>query len=359
MVVGKNPQRANDELRQHISKLKAELDSERAKSRQLHRDKVIEVKQSQEACKEDRERAIANLQSKWQQEKASELQRLRDSLNKEHDQEIRQMLKEHEEEMREMKFQLMQENKESLKAALELQRQSFNGDGKGDGPLPRPSSGNTALVVKLQREIVALRESKRACEEQLVEALDTVSDLNGQLETCRSELEQKGSDDEQMAFCRELQEQLKKADVALEAKLKEIKQQSSLVNELQQDKQTLQKEIESLKTSSDDPVDNRNCDLELSLGRREGTFTIEEAPKEDISVSNDASICRADSGISGFENDSRCNSSHSGVSGTLHTLYLNSFLSSPLLLICMVESLVEVWFCLSLTRPQAKLRQTQ
>ncbi|ELU13742.1 hypothetical protein CAPTEDRAFT_47766, partial [Capitella teleta] len=99
------------------------LDAERSKCRQLHRDKVSELKQVQEACKDEKERAIACAQNKWQQDKASELQRLRDSLHKEHDLEVRQMLKEREEDMRELKFQLIQENQESLKAALELQRQ--------------------------------------------------------------------------------------------------------------------------------------------------------------------------------------------------------------------------------------------
>ena len=50
--------RTVDEMRTHITQLKAELDIERAKNKQLHRDKVKELHNLRESCETDKESAI-------------------------------------------------------------------------------------------------------------------------------------------------------------------------------------------------------------------------------------------------------------------------------------------------------------
>ena len=50
--------RTAEEMRTHITQLKAELDIERAKNKQQHRDKVMEMKALRDSCEADRESAI-------------------------------------------------------------------------------------------------------------------------------------------------------------------------------------------------------------------------------------------------------------------------------------------------------------
>ena len=259
-------------MRQHIAKLKSDLEAEKARNKQLHRDKIAEVKQTQEACKGDKERAISAAQSKCQQEKTAELQRLKESLNKERDTEIRQMLKQRDEEMKELKSQFTKEKEDSIKAALELQRQAM-GDRAGETGLlqaatrPVSGSGNSALVVKLQREIKALKDGHKELEEQLkiktnteLNQTEEIKQLKHELERSQNNLEKANNDlreakkaeGEQEKLMQEtlgrgLQEQLRRADQALETKLSEIKQQSSMVHQLKQENEDLEKQVLTLK----------------------------------------------------------------------------------------------------------------
>jgi hypothetical protein len=108
------------------------------------------------------------LQSKFEQNKKSDSQRQREQLNKEQDQYIRQLRRQHQDDLKQLKEQLHAEKEEAIKVALELH-------GKTQPPqrdVPccnnshsRPGS-NSAIIVKLQREIIALKDEKKQLEEK-------------------------------------------------------------------------------------------------------------------------------------------------------------------------------------------------
>ena len=152
-------QRTVEEMRQHIAKLKAELDAEKARNKQIHRDKVTEIRNVKEAFEKDREHRFHSTQLKYEHEKQAELNRLREEIKKEKDYEIRQLLRENEETIKQLKTQFAEEKDEAVQTALDLHRKSADPFGSG--------SGNSALVVKLQREIKSLKESKKDLEGQL------------------------------------------------------------------------------------------------------------------------------------------------------------------------------------------------
>ena len=179
-----NNQRTMDEMRAHIAKLKNELESEKARYKQLHRDKVSEIRQTKEGCERDREYALQQLGVKLDQEKLHELNRQREQLSKEKDTELRQLLKQKEEDVRHAKSQAAQEKENGIKVALEMQKKalteqrefclspngSMSSSGMSGAPGATPPTGtasNSALIVRFQREIKQLKDSKKETEEQL------------------------------------------------------------------------------------------------------------------------------------------------------------------------------------------------
>lgn len=165
-----NSQRTIDEMRSHIAKLKSELDSEKAKYKQLYRDKIAEIRQTKDKCEQDKEHALSHIQIKLEQEKLADLNKLREHLNKEKDTELRQLLRYKEDELKQIKTQMSIEKDDSIKVAMEMQKRALTEQRELTSPAgaPRPSSGsNSALIIRLQREMKQLKDSKRDLEEQL------------------------------------------------------------------------------------------------------------------------------------------------------------------------------------------------
>ena len=182
-VKGVNMQRMVEEMRQHIAKLKLELDSERAKNKQLHRDKISEMKQMKEACDKEKEHALHTLDSKLLQEKHISLQKQKDTLNKERDQEIRQILRTRDDEIKQNRLTTSKEKEEAVKVALELQKKAMAEQHSNGGPMShvRPGSGNSVLIIKLQREIKVLKENSKDLEERLKLKTESEADKSEQL----------------------------------------------------------------------------------------------------------------------------------------------------------------------------------
>lgn len=185
-----NMQRVVEEMRQHITKLKQELESERAKNRQSHRDKITDIKQVKEACNRDKETALRHLESKLNQEKQNELQKIKDMLNKDREQEIRQILKSKDEEIKQIKQNSSKAKEDAVKVALELQKKAITEQQPGTtGGHTRPASGNSVLVVRLQREIKSLKESKQVIEEQLIVKGEEHFEKEAEMQRMSSEFE--------------------------------------------------------------------------------------------------------------------------------------------------------------------------
>lgn len=66
--------READELRDHVAQLKAELERAKAEVKEIHRDKVKEVKSTRDAEQAQSREQLEGLRSKLQREKAEELQ---------------------------------------------------------------------------------------------------------------------------------------------------------------------------------------------------------------------------------------------------------------------------------------------
>ena len=162
-------QRIVEEMRAHIAKLKQELEAEKAKNKQLHRDKIAEIRQLKEGFDRERERSVQSLLIKCDQEKLNELQKLRDNLSKEKDVEIRGLLRSQEEDLKQLRQQAHHDKEMAVKAAMEIQKRALaeQKDGPATNTFGRLSPGNSALIVKLQREIKALKDAKKELETEL------------------------------------------------------------------------------------------------------------------------------------------------------------------------------------------------
>lgn len=167
----KNLQKTVDDLKQTISKLKAELEAEKAHSRQLHRDKVMETKQLREAFKVEKDDAVKTVLLKAEHERQAELSKLKETLRKEKDAGIRDLLREHEEHVKQLQHRWTAEKEESIAAALELQKRTLSSDNSASrtsyNNAGLVSASNSALVVKLQREIKALKDEKLTLEQKV------------------------------------------------------------------------------------------------------------------------------------------------------------------------------------------------
>lgn len=240
-----NMKRSIDEMRQHIAKLKTELETEKARYKQLHRDKIAEMRTVREKCEQDKELAVQASQSKLYQEKQVELQKLKDVLNKEKDQEIRQILRYQEENVKHLKSQLQEEKSDAVRVALEMQKRAL---GDGHSTPTRPSSGNSALVVRLQREIKQLKDSKKDLEEQI--RLKTIADKEKLAELRQIRKEHKAElnlllKESKQEGAKEIQ-QLKKAEESLLAKEQELNERNSVIKQLTFDRHELEEQLKNL-----------------------------------------------------------------------------------------------------------------
>jgi len=83
-----NSSQTTQALRQQLALLKSDLCIERARNKQMHKDKVAELKKVQEACDIERERAVDAARL----ERLNGMQRLRDTLQHDKDVELQQIL---------------------------------------------------------------------------------------------------------------------------------------------------------------------------------------------------------------------------------------------------------------------------
>jgi hypothetical protein len=93
---------------------------------------------------------------------------LKESLCKEKDAEVQELFNQHKEQVKQLQNRLTIKNNEASAAALKLQWQTLCADdNNGRGGLSLVSSANSKLVIKLQREIKALKEDRRELELKL------------------------------------------------------------------------------------------------------------------------------------------------------------------------------------------------
>ncbi|KAI1902943.1 hypothetical protein AGOR_G00021500 [Albula goreensis] len=167
-------QAANEDLRSKLTDIQIELHQEKCKVSKLEREKVQEGKRIREQEQHRHTAALTDLRAKWHEEKQKELQALRESLVRQHEQELARVAK------------IKDGENQKLKAALNALR-----DGSGE-------KVRTALTleareearrffdqerVKLLQEIAELKSTKKQTDEALSNMIQADKMKAGDLRT--------------------------------------------------------------------------------------------------------------------------------------------------------------------------------
>ena len=226
-----------EELRRHNAKLRSDLEAERAKVRQVLREKSAEVKRIQENFEKEKQKAIELATKRLTNEHAAEIRKVRENTAKEKDNELRQVLKFKEEEVKTMKQQLTEEREKNRSAEEELRRVLVD---KG-----REGEDRSEIERKLRSEIVALKEQKQKADEMY--RVKVVAD-NEKAETIRHlkaehEIElQKFMKDTKRETIHSLQ-QRRLTEKALEEKAHELAFKDHLAKKLEAENDNLQRRL--------------------------------------------------------------------------------------------------------------------
>ena len=226
-----------EDLRRHNSKLRSDLEAERAKVRQVLRDKSAEVKRIQDNFEKEKQKAIELATKRLTNEHAAEIRKVRENTAKEKDNELRQVLKFKEEEVKTMRQQITDEKEKNRSAEEELRRVLVD---KG-----REGEDRSEIERKLRSEIAALKEQKLKADEMY---RMKVSDDNEKAEIIRRlkaehEIElHKFVKDSKRESIHSLQ-QRRLTEKALEEKAHELAYKDHLAKKLEAEKDDLQRRL--------------------------------------------------------------------------------------------------------------------
>ena len=155
--------RTIDELRRQVKELRATIEGEKVKRRQLIRE---HEKQLQQIREEEARRLDTSLEAcsvRKESEKASELKKLEERLKKQKDLELRQLAKEKTDELNKSLRKWQAEKTEAVRVAVETEKrlslEEFQASFSEDEALAREN--------KLTREIFMLGEQNGALERQV------------------------------------------------------------------------------------------------------------------------------------------------------------------------------------------------
>ena len=184
------------------------------------------------------------LRSKWERERASKLQRLREQSQKQRETEIRQLLQAKEAQLRQMQERLQKQRNDTVRQAWHLQRQlveellrgdSSSGERRVQQEVQRqlcwkPRGEQAAHVLRLQRE---LQEQRRGFLQYILqhgEGQPPVS-CNGARACHRAVAEVGVQAAEQQEACPPERTELQEQDALLLRELKDLQRQCSLLQE--------------------------------------------------------------------------------------------------------------------------------
>lgn len=229
--------RSSDDLRRQISRLKSDLEAEKAKVKQFNRDKIAEVKRIQENADKEKQKAIDSLVKRLQAEHAVELRRQRESVVREKETEIRQVLKFKDEEVKSLKNQIQEEKEKTKRAEDDLRRQLVD----------KNKIESVDIEAKLRNEISVIKDEKYKLEElfKLKSAADSEkAEIIRRLETEHKVERHKLIKEAKRASAKEMQ-QIKSTERALEEKSQELAFKDQLTRRLEAEKDELRRRRES------------------------------------------------------------------------------------------------------------------
>ncbi|XP_055995650.1 peripheral-type benzodiazepine receptor-associated protein 1-like isoform X20 [Ostrea edulis] len=139
-----------DDYKRKIARLKSELEAEKARTKQLYRDKSSEIKSLQEAYKKEKEKEISSLETKLSQEKQKEIEIIQENITKKKDKELQEVLRYKEEEVKKLRDRFEEEKAKALRTVVESEKKQFEQNAE-----------------KMAKEIEKLKGEKKKIEENL------------------------------------------------------------------------------------------------------------------------------------------------------------------------------------------------
>lgn len=155
--------RTIDELRKQVKELKAELEGERGKSRELVRDHEKELRTLRDESERKLETTIDSLTVRKDQERSTEIKRAEERLEKQKESELRLLAKDHAEEMRRLQRKLQHEKEEGIRLAVEEERRHYSEEFLH----VVPEEEVMAREARLTKELFVLGEQNERLEEQV------------------------------------------------------------------------------------------------------------------------------------------------------------------------------------------------
>jgi chromosome segregation ATPase len=261
-----------DELKRQVTKLKAELESERSKLKQVHRDKTSELKRIQENYERERHKTIESVTKRLLNEHSVELRRIRESLSKEKDNELRQVLKFKDEELKAFKQQIHEEKDRAKRSEDDLKRHLTE----------RTKGSSNEVENRLRDELSDQKEQRRKVEELYrlkcaadFEKAELIRRLKSEHEREVNELIRQSKREVAKEF-----HHLRSAEKALEEKNHELAFKDQLTRKLEAEKQEIRQRKTSLEFNiSDSPLRSR-----IGSGTQESSL-LESSPEADDVVS--------------------------------------------------------------------------
>ena len=155
--------RTIDELRKQVSKLKWELEAEKQKIRQLHRDHEIELKRMREEHARKLETSVESANILKNQEKLAEIKRVEERLLRQNDHELKTLEREKNEEIRRVQRRMEHDRDDSLRVAIEVERKRIYSEFQE----VFQEDELAARDAKLKNEVFMLGEQNERLEDQV------------------------------------------------------------------------------------------------------------------------------------------------------------------------------------------------
>ncbi|XP_072271742.1 peripheral-type benzodiazepine receptor-associated protein 1 [Pyxicephalus adspersus] len=138
-----------EEYKRDLELIKRELENEKLKAQEDRKKYKLDLKQFKEVCEKEKNKLLDDLTSRWDQQKNRELQQLKDSLFRERELEIKQLMRWKDEELREIQTFLEKERDSAVRQARELQKQLIDEllkkGNKGKSSVNKKSEPNSPL----------------------------------------------------------------------------------------------------------------------------------------------------------------------------------------------------------------------
>ncbi|KAG9485725.1 hypothetical protein GDO78_008684, partial [Eleutherodactylus coqui] len=112
-----------EEYKRELELVKRELEDEKVRTQEARKKGCSDLKRYKEASEREKGKLVDDLTSKLEQQKTRELQQLKDSVRRERELEIKQLMRWKDEELRELQTLLQKERDAAVRQARELQKQ--------------------------------------------------------------------------------------------------------------------------------------------------------------------------------------------------------------------------------------------